>query len=71
MFRYNYILEKMPIEANRLMRIKNLTNLTNILGQDLKLGADPQHNLFKVNLLELAQVTGVSRGILETLHTFF
>ena len=64
MFRYNYILEKMPIEANRLMRIKNLTNLTNILGQDLKLGADPQHNLFKVNLLELAQVTGVPRGIL-------
>ena len=46
--RYNYILEKMPIEANRLMRIKNLTNLANILGQDLRIGADPQHNLFKV-----------------------
>ena len=33
--RYTYILDKMPIENNRLMRIKNLTNLANILGQDL------------------------------------
>ena len=29
---YNFILDKMPIESNRAMRIKNLTNLANILG---------------------------------------
>ena len=30
---YNFILDKMPIESNRVMRVKNLTNLANILGQ--------------------------------------
>ena len=32
-YRYNFILDKMPIETNRAMRIKNLTNLASILGQ--------------------------------------
>ena len=30
---YNFILDKMPIESNRVVRVKNLTNLANILGQ--------------------------------------
>jgi len=47
---YNYILDKMPIENNRLMRIKNLTNLSNILGQDLKEGSTPAHNIFQDSL---------------------
>ena len=55
LFRYNYILDKMPIESNRLMRVKNLTNLANILGQDLSQGAAQAHTLFQV-------VRGVVRG---------
>jgi len=47
---YNYILDKMPIENNRLMRIKNLTNLANILGQDLIEGSTKSHNLFKESM---------------------
>ena len=30
---YNFILDKMLIESNRVMYVKNLTNLANILGQ--------------------------------------
>ena len=30
---YNFILDKMLIESNRVMHVKNLTNLANILGQ--------------------------------------
>ena len=37
---YNFILDKMPIESNRVMRVKNLTNLANILGQDLREGCE-------------------------------
>jgi len=47
---YNFILDKMPIESNRAMRIKNLTNLANILGQDLREGCESSHNQFKESL---------------------
>ena len=43
---YNFILDKMPIENNRTMRIKNLTNLANILGQDLRDGCLSSHSKF-------------------------
>ncbi len=43
---YNFILDKMPIESNRVMRVKNLTNLANILGQDLREGCHNSHNQF-------------------------
>ena len=43
---YNFILDKMPIESNRVMRVKNLTNLANILGQDLREGCQSSHNQF-------------------------
>ena len=42
------MLDKMPIENNKLMRVKNLTNLANILGQDLGEGSAATHKLFKV-----------------------
>ena len=44
---YNFILDKMPIENNRVMRIKNLTNLANILGQDLRDGCLSSHSKFR------------------------
>ena len=63
---YNFILDKMPIESNRAMRIKNLTNLANILGknqpslrmikqnfiegQDLREGCESSHTQFKESL---------------------
>lgn len=47
---YNFILDKMPIESNRAMRIKNLTNLANILGQDLREGCNSSHQLFLSSL---------------------
>ena len=50
LFRYNFILDKMPIESNRAMRIKNLTNLANILGQDLKEGCSASHEQFLSSL---------------------
>jgi hypothetical protein len=40
----------MPIESNRAMRIKNLTNLASILGQDLKEGCNASHQLFLASL---------------------
>ena len=40
----------MPIESNRAMRIKNLTNLANILGQDLKEGCSASHEQFLSSL---------------------
>ena len=55
----------MPIESNRAMRVKNLTNLANILGtffsqnsnerlfslgQDLREGCESSHNQFKESL---------------------
>ena len=40
----------MPIESNRAMRIKNLTNLANILGQDLKEGCSASHKQFLSSL---------------------
>ena len=47
---YNFILDKMPIESNRAMRVKNLTNLTNILGQDLREGCNASHDQFQASL---------------------
>ena len=47
---YNFILDKMPIESNRAMRVKNLTNLTNILGQDLREGCNASHEQFQASL---------------------
>ena len=39
-----FILDK--IESNRVMRVKNLTNLANTLGQDLREGCQSSHNQF-------------------------
>ena len=47
---YNFILDKMPIESNRAMRIKNLTNLASILGQDLREGCNASHDQFQSSL---------------------
>ena len=47
---YNFILDKMPIESNRAMRIKNLTNLASILGQDLREGCNASHEQFQSSL---------------------
>ena len=47
---YNFILDKMPIESNRAMRIKNLTNLASILGQDLREGCNASHDQFQASL---------------------
>jgi len=47
---YNFILDKMPIETNRAMRIKNLTNLASILGQDLREGCNASHDQFQASL---------------------
>lgn len=47
---YNFILDKMPIESNRSMRIKNLTNLTQILCSDVVEGCTSSHKLFQDSL---------------------
>ena len=45
---YNFIMDKMPYDTNRTMRVKNLTNLANILGQDLREGCEKSHEQFQV-----------------------
>ena len=72
---YNFILDKMPIENNRVMRIKNLTNLANILGQDLRDGCLSSHSKFSeylhVNYRQLCyrtyerQLTQLCRDFVE------
>ena len=70
---YNFILDKMPIENNRVMRIKNLTNLANILGQDLREGCERSHSRFKefvnVNYRQLCYRT-YERQLVELCRDF-
>lgn len=70
---YNFILDKMPIESNRVMRVKNLTNLANILGQDLREGCERSHNMFKdfvsINYRQLCYRT-YERQLIELCRDF-
>ena len=70
---YNFILDKMPIESNRVMRVKNLTNLANILGQDLREGCERSHSQFKefvnVNYRQLCYRT-YERQLVELCRDF-
>ena len=60
---YNFILDKMPIESNRAMRIKNLTNLANILGT-------PAFKLFKTQITIVSLGQDLREGC-ESSHTQF
>ena len=47
---YNFWLDKMPLETNRLMKLKNITELTNCFTDDLKDTCAKLRKLFTDNL---------------------
>ena len=47
---YNFWLDKMPLETNRLMKLKNITELTNCFTDDLKDTCAKLRKIFTDNL---------------------